>query len=443
MKKKIYKIKKLSRINKEINIPADKSISHRALIISGLTKAKTTIFPFIASEDLTATLNCLKSCGIKATLDKDRLTLKGAGLHFKKRRKVKLYAHQSGTTLRVFTGLLCGQRFSSYFDAHPSLKKRPMLRITAPLRQMGAKIRAKKYKEQEFAPFLIEPAQKLSSINYKLPVASAQVKSAIILASLYAKDKTQIHEPVLSRDHTERMLREFGVNIKRSRGKIIIEPPDQLKGPAELFIPSDFSSAAFFIVLTLVAQDSQIILKNINLNPSRCGLLKVLKRMGANIRIKNKKDSFEPYGDIIVKSSKLKAVKVEAKEIPSMIDEIPILSIAAALARGETLIKGVRELRVKETDRIDSIIYNLKGSGVNVSLKSYLKDGKQNWDLKIQGTKKFKKKINFKSFSDHRTAMSAIVLGSVIDGEHTLDDINCINKSFPQFLDKIETLRGE
>ena len=430
----MYTINNLTNLDKEINIPPDKSISHRALIFSSLAQGTTIIDPFLICNDTLATLDCIKKCGIKYDLNKNGcLIVEGNGIYYPKKTKVKLYAGESGTTFRIFTGVLCGQNFSSYFDAHQSLRKRPMSRITGPLGLMGANIKPKKTKCVDYPPFIITPSKKLKGINYKMPIPSAQVKSAILLASLYTNEITTIKEAYLSRDHTERMLSFFKAPIKIKNKAIILEPLKKLTSPGKIFIPSDFSSAAFFIVLGLICSNSRIILKNINLTPSRCGLLKVLKRMGANIKIINKTNAFEPYGDLIVKSSKLSATTIKKSEIPSMIDEIPIFCVAACLAKGTTTIFGVKELKVKETDRINSIIYNLRKTGVNISSKKYLEKNNEDWLIKVEECKKFKN-TNFKSFSDHRTAMSAIILGSVTGKKTILDETACINKSFPEFI---------
>ncbi|MFH1503961.1 MAG: 3-phosphoshikimate 1-carboxyvinyltransferase [Candidatus Omnitrophota bacterium] len=338
--------------------------------------------------------------------------------------------------------MLCGQKFPSCFKALPALAKRPMARITKPLRIMGADIKGKKIKSQEYAPLIINPSKELRGINYKLPIASAQIKSAILFASLYARGKTQITEINPCRDHSERMLSLFGARVKRKKGVIISYPAAELTSPGNIFVPSDFSSAAFFIVLGLILKDSKILIKNINLNPTRCGLLSALKRMGANIKIINKKNYFEPYGDILVKSSCLRGINISKEEIPLMIDEVPILCAAASFAKGTTIISGIKELKVKETDRINSMVYNLKQAGVKISSIKYFENRESNWLIKIQAPQKLKT-AKFKSFSDHRTAMSLIIAGTASGEEYTIDDVNCINKSFPQFITLLESLKRE
>ncbi|MDP2923358.1 MAG: 3-phosphoshikimate 1-carboxyvinyltransferase [Candidatus Omnitrophota bacterium] len=436
----MYKIKPLRSIKKEIIVPPDKSISHRAAIIASIAKGKTQVKPFLVSDDTLATLECIQRLGINANLRSDNsLTIEGNGLFFPVSEKINLYANQSGTTLRILSGILCGQKFPSYFDAHQSLRKRPMNRITQPLRLMGADISGRTTIFEEYPPLEINPVKTLRGIKYKLPVASAQVKSAIIFVSLYAKGKTEIYEPILSRDHTERMLTIFGVNLKRSGKRILCRHSKLFAPRKEIFIPSDFSSAAFFIILGLIAKDTELLIKNVNINPTRCGLLKILKRMGADIKLVNKKEHFEPYADILVKSSALKGVEIDRTEIPLLIDEIPILCVAASFAKGKTTMKGVKELKVKEADRINSLVHNLKQVGVNASAYPVLYKKKEDWQIEIKGGIK-NKRADFKSFSDHRTAMSAIILGTSLTEESTIEDIDCINKSFPQFISLIESL---
>jgi len=436
----MHKIKPLSKIKKKIRVPPDKSISHRAVMLSAISKGTTSIKPFILSGDTQVTLNCIKKLGIKATLKKDKeLIIEGKGPYFPRKKKTFLFAGESGTTIRILGGLLSGQKIDIVFKAAPALTKRPMKRITQPLRFMGADICGRKAGNQEYPPLKIKAVANLKGIRYKLPIASAQVKSAILLASLYAKGKTQIIEPAISRDHTERMLLLFKAKVTRRGKRIDFKPPKQLKTPKKIFISSDFSSAAFFIVLGLILPKSEILIKDVNINPSRAGLLAVLKRMGAKIKILNKKNYYEPYADILVKSSNLKATPVKENEIPLMIDEVPIFCVAASFAKGKTVIRGVKELKVKEADRIKSIVYNLRKAGINISACKYKKRNKENWLIEIRGGKP--KAAHFRSFGDHRTAMAMVILGSCLNRESTIDEITCINKSFPEFISLTKQLR--
>ncbi|MCK9573196.1 MAG: 3-phosphoshikimate 1-carboxyvinyltransferase [Candidatus Omnitrophica bacterium] len=440
----MYTIKPLSSVKKQITVPPDKSISHRAVILSSLCSGKTTIKPFIESDDILTTLNCMKKLGVGAKLTKKSLTISGTGMYFKPKLKkipVSLYAAESGTTMRILSGLLCSQKFTTIFEAAPSLSKRPMERVVAPLKEMGAiisgvsKESAASGKKDIYPPLRIEPAKKIISNEFMLEVASAQIKSAIMLAALYAKGKTIITEPYRSRDHTERMLKLFGANIIVKDTTVTCQPVKHLVSPGNLLIPGDFSSAAFFIVLGLILRNSRLIIKDVNINPTRCGLLNVLKRMGANIKITNEKNTYEPYADIIVESSQLKAAIVEPDEVPSMIDEIPVLCVASSFAEGKTQIKGVKELRVKETDRVRSMIVNLSKAGVDIYEESYGNDLK----IVIAGKRKHKA-CNFESFHDHRTAMSMIIFAMALEDGSRIDDTFCINKSFPEFISLVKSL---
>lgn len=430
----MYIIKPAENMKIEVKIPPDKSIFHRAVIISSLALGKTRIEPLLLSEDSRATLSCVEQCGIKIERKEQFFNIEGKGIYFPvKSKKIALCAGESGTTIRIFSGALCGQKFSTVFTASGGLNQRPMARITKPLRMMNAEIAGRVIKGEEYPPLVINPVTGIRAIKYVLPVASAQVKSAILFAALYSSGVTRIKEPFVSRDHTERMLSVFGLKLSQRNKVISLQGGKKLISPGRIFIPSDFSSAAFFIVLGLILKNSQILIKDVNLNPTRCGFLTILRRMGARIKIVNKRDDYEPYADILVKSSELKACVVSEKEIPLIIDEIPVFCVAAAKASGKTSIWGVKELKVKETDRIKAMVYNLRKAGVNISAKEYSKREKKDWMITIDGNKKLKT-ANFKSFSDHRIAMSMVVFGKALEKESMLDDIECINKSFPEFI---------
>lgn len=434
-----YSITPIKNVFAKVVIPADKSISHRALILAALSNQNVKIKHFLFSEDTQATLQCLKKMGVQIKENKDQVTVKGQGMFFPAKGKVKIFANQSGTTMRILSGVLSAQKFPVVFNAAKELCARPMARIIKPLQMMGALIDGDKRKGNLYPPLKISPVKQLKGIKYTLPIASAQVKSAVLLAGLYAEGKTTVIQPQACRDHSERMLKLFAVPIKKEGKKISLCPVKKLISPKGLVIPGDFSSAAFFIVLGLILKGSKITLKNVNINPTRCGLLKVLKRMGAQIEVINKKDYFEPFADIIVKSSSLIATKVLPEEIPLMVDEIPILSVAACFAKGKTMIDGVEELKVKETDRISSIVENLRLVGVKVKAYQIKIKGKKDWRIEIENKDNFKKAV-FKSFGDHRTAMSLVVLGKALSFSTKIDDVKCINKSFPEFVSLIERL---
>ena len=436
----MYRIKYLNNLVKKINLPADKSISHRAAIVSSLCKEKTTITPFLHSEDTSATLDCLRKLGVNIEEKENSLIVSGVGMYFPRNEKVDLYARESGTTMRILSGLLVAQKFPIEFRAAEALNKRPMDRIIDPLKEMNANISGKKLslslldaKPTVCPPLSILPSEEgIKGGEFNLKIASAQVKTAIIFASLYANSPALIREPYLSRDHTERILKLFGANLSVEEGVVISEPASKLISPKKLYVPSDFSSAAFFIVLGLILKNTELTLKNVNINPTRCGLLKVLKRMGANIELDNKKDDYEPYADIKVKSSFLHSTVVEPEEVPSMIDEIPILCVAASFAKGRTLIQGVSELKVKETNRINAIFKNLTAGGIKVNING-------DNEIVIEGESEHKP-AHFMSFADHRIAMSAIILGAAVGNNCTVDDVRCINKSFPRFVSLFESL---
>jgi 3-phosphoshikimate 1-carboxyvinyltransferase len=424
--------------------------------MASLCKGKTVIKPFLRSNDTLATLDCMKRLGISAELrDDNTLIVEGKGmLYLPPVPTVNLYARESGTTMRILSGILAGQKFDVLFDAEPSLARRPMKRIVEPLRKMGANIsgspsasrlaegsprrtpRGEPFKDNIFPPLVIRPVKHLKGKTFKLEIASAQVKSAILFASLYADKKTTVIEPFHSRDHTERMLKLFKAKIKIAGRKVTCRPLKKLCTPGKIFIPADFSSAAFLIVLALILKKSAVTIKNVNINPTRCGLLNVLKRMGAKIKIVNKRAAYEPYADIIAEASRLKGATVKREEIPLMIDEIPILCVAAAFAQGITRIEGIKELRIKETDRIASMVSNLRGAGVDIADKP---DGKDDWMMIVKGKESYDG-AHFVSHHDHRTAMSMIVFAMACGSGSSIDDLSCIDKSFPEFVATVSNL---
>ncbi|MFH0826658.1 MAG: 3-phosphoshikimate 1-carboxyvinyltransferase [Candidatus Omnitrophota bacterium] len=428
-----------------VSLPGDKSIAHRSLIISSIAPGKTRIENFPLNQDCLATLKAFRMLGITITR-KDNVKratstveVFGRGIWGLTKPAKGIWAGDSGTTLRLISGLLSGQRFSCRLTAGKSLSRRPMLRVTEPLRLMGANIKSNRRKgeREEFAPLTIKGSL-LHSITYRLPVPSAQVKSAILLAALFANGKTKIIEPISSRDHTERMLGAFQAGIKLYKNTILIDGLSELVSPKRIDVPGDLSSAAFFMVLGVLAPKSRILINKVSLNPSRTGVIRVLKRMGARIKTKKRsvsKNGGEPCGDVKVESSRLKGVRVEKDEIPSIIDELPVLMVAACLAKGLTIFEGTGELRVKETDRIRSMVENLQKMGADVRVQ---KSGAMD-KIRILGGKELKG-TRVRSFGDHRTAMSMIVAGLLASGDTRLDDISCINKSFPNFLNILNHL---
>jgi len=439
---KFFLVKPISSCRGEITLLGDKSIAHRAIIISAVTSGKTTIKNFPTNKDCLYTVGAFKKLGIKIIYSSGTVTVNGRGLYGLKKPKGPILVGDSGTTLRLILGVLAGQNFAVTLTAGKSLAQRPMLRVTRPLRMMGTKIVARRASRvahrEEYPPITIKGGN-LKPITYKMPVASAQVKSAILLAGLYAKGTTKIAEPAKTRDHTERMLKLFKAKIKLKQNKIVIKGNKELVSPRKIYIPGDISSASFFIVLTSILTNSQVLIRDISLNPSRIGIIKVLKRMGADIKVSKcqsvKVSRFEPMGNLLVKSSRLKGTVVRKEEITSLIDELPILMVAASVASGKTVLEGVSELRVKETDRIRSMSENLIKMGANIKILRTLESEK----IVIQGVKELKGN-RIRSFGDHRTAMSMVVAGLKAVGKTWIEDITCINKSFPDFLSHLKTL---
>lgn len=418
------KIKGKRKLNAKIIIPSDKSISHRSIMIASLANGKSIIKNFLNSEDCLATLDCFRKMGVDIVQNENQIVIKGKNFLLEKSDSI-LDCKNSGTTARILSGILATQPFESILDGDDSLRKRPMKRVADPLYQMGAQFTF--INNEGNLPMKIKGGS-LKAIQYQMPVSSAQVKSAIIFAALRAEGITTIIENSKSRDHTERMLTSAGVNInvkfENNQNIIQIEPCEMLY-PIDLDVPSDLSSAAFFIVMAIINKHSEIIIENVLLNPTRTGIIEVLKKMGANIEIVNQENkSGEITGTIIAKSSNLKGVIVNPNIIPSMIDEIPILSVAAAFADGTTIIDGIEELRYKESDRIKTICSMLKSFGADVE---ELQNG-----LIIHGAKDYKPAV-VNSFKDHRIAMSASIFASAIKGESTILDAECVSISYPNF----------
>ncbi|MDD5692686.1 MAG: 3-phosphoshikimate 1-carboxyvinyltransferase [Candidatus Omnitrophica bacterium] len=420
-----------------ITLPGDKSIAHRALIISALSRGKTIIKNFPVSGDLLATAAALSALGVKVSCGNKQVLVQGRSLCGLLEPKKPLFVADSGTTIRLLLGALAGQDFTATLTAGKYLSARPMARVNIPLRMMGACITAKKKDGDEYPPIVIS-GNKLKGISYRLPVASAQVKGALLLAGLYAKGKTRVIEPVRTRDHTERMLKAFGAGITVSGNSIILNPGRDLISPGEIYIPGDISSAAFFLVLASIIPGSNVIIRSVGLNPGRSGIVNVLKRMGAKIKAvypKNGPGGFEPAADLAVTGSRLKAAVVSPNEIPTLVDELPVLMVAACFTRGRTVIKGAGELRVKETDRINSMSWNLKRMGADIRV---LKSGARE-SIVINGIGRLRG-AKLKSFGDHRTAMSMVVAALAAEGRSEIDDVSCINKSFPGFIATLNTL---
>lgn len=422
--KSVNPIKKLKG---EIHLKGDKSISHRAVMVASIADGRTTIKNFLRSEDCLYTVKAFQQLGIDIDFSKDQVVVEGKGLRGLKEAKGPIYVGNSGTSMRLISGILAGQNFESTLTGDISLSKRPMYRIIEPLRMMGAKIKGR---DDQYAPLVIKGAD-LKAIRYKTKVASAQVKSAIIFAGLYADGITEIEEPSKSRDHTERMLSLFGARLRIEDPKIVVYNEPRLKAQS-LSIPGDISSASFFIVGSLLLKDSEIVIKDLLFNRTRLGLINILKDMGAEIEIENMCfNGCEDVCDVVARSGNLKGITIGKSQIPSVIDELPILMVAAARASGQTEIKGAGELRVKETDRIRSMTTALKSMGADISVEGD--------DIFIRGREELTGAA-IDSYGDHRTAMSLVIASLSAGGESKIKDTECINTSFPDFFQLLDSV---
>ncbi len=418
---KSHATRQVKSIRGEITVPGDKSISHRAIMMGSIAQGTTTVRGFLRGEDNIATLNAFRLMGVDIRDEGEIILIKGRGLHGLEEPTDIIDCGNSGTSIRLVTGLLAGQKFFSVLTGDQYLRKRPMKRVLDPLRGMGAEIFARA--GGNFAPLAIVGG-KLNGMSYESPISSAQVKSAVLLAGLYASGETRVIEPHLSRDHSERMLRYFGADIEILPSGAQVRGGRELQG-REVTVPGDISSAAFFIVAALLAPDSEILIKNVGVNSTRTGILDIFSAMGASVeQIDRRELSGEPVADLLIKSSRLKGIEIEGDLVPRAIDEFPIICVAAALAEGNTVIRDARELRVKETDRIAAMACNLRKAGVRVTETD---DG-----MEIQGTEQLQG-CTVDSFGDHRIAMSMLVAGLVAKGGVTVDDVECIGTSFPNF----------
>jgi 3-phosphoshikimate 1-carboxyvinyltransferase len=421
-------INKNNRLRGTIYPPGDKSISHRAIIFGSLARGKSKITNFCPGDDTLNTLKAFQSLGITIEGSGTEYTIGGKGLKGLHEPSDIIDAGNSGTTTRLLTGLLGGQNFFSIITGDASLRKRPMKRVTAPLRAMGAKIDGRE--GGDCAPLAIRGGN-LRSITYHTPVASAQIKSAILLAGLYAEGVTEVIEPALSRDHTERMLKALGAHIETKNTMVRVQGFSELES-FSLFVPGDISSAAFFVVGGAIIPDSEVMIRHVGINPLRTGILDVLKNMGADISLGEiKEEGGEKRTDIIVKSSLLKGVEISGDLIPRTIDELPILAVAASQAEGTTIIRDAKELRVKETDRIKTMAEGLRRFGVQVE---EFEDG-----MAITGPQKLKG-TRVSSYGDHRVAMAFIIAGLTASGETIIEDTAPMATSFPNFMELLDSL---
>lgn len=420
----IHHFQNIKIINGELCLPGDKSISHRALMISAMAEGESVITNLSNGEDVKSTWECLEQLGVRILVVEGKVKVKGVGFRNFTKPKENLYAGNSGTTARLLSGILAAQNFQSVITGDESLSQRPMKRIIEPLIQMGANISSNNFK----LPLTINPTKNINSINYTLPVASAQVKSSIIFTALHCEDETQIVEKIPSRNHTEKML-NLKTEITEAGKTIFISKKDYPK-PTDIFVPSDISTAAYFIVLTLLTPNSSLVIKNVSLNESRLGFVNHLKKMGAQITFENiNENAVEPYDDIFVKSSELKNISIDKDEIPNLIDEIPILTIAGLFAEGEFVLNNAEELRHKESDRIKSLVNNLNRLNIEVEEKS---DG-----FRFDGFTKVDSST-FESFDDHRIAMSFAVLSMLLKNGGSVKGFECVKISNPDFMGQVK-----
>ena len=416
-----------------VSVPGDKSISHRGIMFGSIADGTTEIHNFLPGADCLATIRCFRTLGIEIEQEGSTVIVHGKGLHGLSAPSHILDVGNSGTTTRLLSGILAGQPFESKLSGDESLNSRPMKRIIGPLTQMGADISS--ILHNGCAPLYIAPSR-LHGIHYDSPVASAQVKSCILLAGLYADGETSVTEPGLSRNHTELMLKEFGADIRSvhdldcSRTTAIIQPGRELHGQ-KLTVPGDISSAAYFIAAGLIVPDSEIRITNVGINPTRAGILKVCEDMGARIELSNERtESGEKIADITVRTSRLHGTVIEGDIIPALIDEIPVIAVMAAVAEGTTVIRDAAELKVKETDRIETVTDNLKAMGCDVTPTE---DG-----MIINGGKL--KGASIHTLLDHRIAMAFSIAALAAEGRTRILDSKCVDVSYPTFYDTFEEL---
>ena len=413
----------------EITIPGDKSISHRAVMFGAISDGTTEITNFLQGADCLSTISCFRKMGIEIENTPDRILVHGQGLHGLKAPEEILDAGNSGTTTRLISGILAGQNFSCELTGDASIQKRPMKRIITPLSMMDASIES--IRGNDCAPLRIH-GHRLHAIHYLSPVASAQVKSCVLLAGLYGDGKTSVTEPALSRNHTEIMLRSFGASLSSSKTTVSILPESKLTGQ-KIQVPGDISSAAYFIAAGLIVPGSEILIKNTGINPTRDGILRVCSAMGADItRLNERTSGGEPVADLLVRyTPSLKGCVIEGDIIPSLIDEIPVIAVLAAYADGTTIIRDAQELKVKESNRLDIMVHHLSAMGADITGTD---DG-----MIIHGGKSLKGAI-LDSFLDHRIAMSFAIASLAAEGATSITNAECVNISYPEFYEDLRRL---
>ncbi|WP_010284169.1 3-phosphoshikimate 1-carboxyvinyltransferase [Bacillus timonensis] len=419
-------------LNGSIDIPGDKSISHRSIMLGAIAQGKTVVNNFLPGDDCLSTISCFEKLGVKITQNKDHVEIEGAGFDGLREPIEILDTGNSGTTTRLMVGLLSGIPIHTCMIGDESIAKRPMKRVTEPLRQMGAKIDGRE--DGNFTPLSIRGGS-LQGIDYVSPVASAQVKSSILLAGLNANGITSVTEPHKSRDHTERMLRAFGCEVEEAGLTVKVNGGQKLVG-TNIQVPGDISSAAFFLVAGAIVPNSRITLKNVGMNPTRTGIVDVLVKMGARLEIENERvENNEPIADLTIQTSELKGIEIDGDIIPRLIDEIPVIALLATQAEGKTVIKDASELKVKETNRIDTVVGELTKLGAKIEPTE---DG-----MIISGEKKQLTGGHVHSHGDHRIGMMLAIAACIANAEVTLSDPESISVSYPTFFEHLDYLIEE
>lgn len=418
----------VKKLRGEVTVPGDKSISHRAVMFGALAEGKTEITGFLRGADCLSTISCFRQLGISIDEAADKIIIHGRGLHGLSAPADTLDTGNSGTTTRLISGILTGQNFTSILNGDASIQKRPMRRIMTPLSQMGASIRS--LNGNDCAPLQITGSA-LHGISYSSPVASAQVKSAVLLAGLYADSETSVTEPAVSRNHTELMLQSFGADVRSEGLTAVIQPEPVLHG-MDIRVPGDISSAAYFIAAGCLVPDAEILIRNVGINPTRAGILQVAREMGADITLLNEKNIGEPVADLLVKSSSLQGTTIGGDIIPALIDELPVIAVMAAAAEGTTVIRDAAELKVKESDRIAVMTENLSAMGCDITATE---DG-----MIINGGNALHGAV-IDSHLDHRIAMSFAVASMIADGKTEIKDADCVKISYPNFYKDMQMLQ--
>ncbi|MEK3743458.1 3-phosphoshikimate 1-carboxyvinyltransferase [Brevibacillus sp. FSL K6-0770] len=424
----MLRVRPAKKIAGTVRVPGDKSISHRAVMFGALAEGVTTIEGFLPGADCLSTISCFRRMGIEIEQQGDKVTVQGKGWYGLQEPMQHLDVGNSGTTIRLMSGILATQPFHTVMEGDESIAKRPMRRVIGPLRQMGAKIDGRK--DGEFTPLSIRGG-KLQSMAYQSPVASAQVKSAILLAGLQAEGVTSVTEPHLSRDHTERMMQAFGVSVVRDGLTVSVEGGQKLTGRA-ISVPGDISSAAFLIAAVMVVPGSSLLIENVGINPSRTGIIDVVKAMGGSLELQNERIvNEEPVADLLVTHSQLHGIEISGDIIPRLIDEIPVIAVMATQAIGQTVIRDAEELKVKETDRIATVVSQLSKFGGRVTPTD---DG-----MIIEGQTALTGAI-IDSMGDHRIGMAMAIAGLAATGETGIENEEAIDVSFPGFEELLKNI---